>query len=93
MLRKIYTICSPARIFMMSVRPVLNVAFSVASNAIETKDNEMTCFIIFCFNCIRCDENASFKTGLVQDFPLRNVAQTYVGVNCNNRDTLKTAQI
>ena len=38
--------------------------FNVASNAIETKDNEVTCFIIFCFNCIRCDENATFETGL-----------------------------
>ena len=36
----------------------------VASNAIEKKANEVTCFIIFCFNCIRCDENATFETGL-----------------------------
>ena len=24
----------------------------------------MTCSIIFCFNCIRFDENATFETGL-----------------------------
>ena len=40
----------------------------VASNAIDTKDNEVTCFIIFCFNCIRYDENATFKTGLTSLF-------------------------
>ena len=37
----------------------------VASNAIETKDNEASHLIIFCFNCIRCDENKTFKTGLI----------------------------
>mgnify|MGYP000432889201 CR=1 FL=1 len=35
----------------------------VASNAIDTKDNEVTCF-----NCIRYDENETFKTGLTSLF-------------------------
>ena len=34
-----------------------------------------------------------FMTSIIQEVPLRNVAQAYVGGNCNNRDTLKTAQI
>ena len=36
----------------------------VASNAIETTDNEMINLIIYCLNCIRRDRNATFKTGL-----------------------------
>ena len=36
----------------------------VASNAIQTIDNEMIHLIIYCLNCIRRDRNATFKTGL-----------------------------
>ena len=38
---------------------------SVASNAIQTKDNETAYLIIFCLNCIRRDGNSTFKTVLV----------------------------
>ena len=48
----------------------------VASNAIETKDNEASHLIIFCFNCIRCDENATFKTGLTGVINIR-AGETY----------------
>ena len=34
------------------------------SNAIETTDNEIICFIIFCLNCIRHDRNATYEPGL-----------------------------
>ena len=37
---------------------------SAASNAIETKDNEMICFIIFCLNCIQHSRNATYEPGL-----------------------------
>ena len=39
---------------------------SAVSNAIETIDNEMICFIIFCLNCIRHGRNATFEPGLRQ---------------------------
>ena len=39
----------------------------VASNAIETMDNEMTNFIIYCWNYIRCHQNSTYETGLTQD--------------------------
>ena len=38
----------------------------VASNAIQTIDNEMIHLIIYCLNCIRRDRNATYKTGLTQ---------------------------
>ena len=37
---------------------------SVASNAIQTIDNEVSHLIIYCFNCIRRDGNSTSKTGL-----------------------------
>ena len=37
---------------------------SVASNAIQTIDNEVNHLIIYCLNCIRRDRNATYKTGL-----------------------------
>ena len=37
---------------------------SVVSNAIETIDNEMICFIIYCLNCIRHGRNATYERGL-----------------------------
>ena len=37
---------------------------SVASNAIQTKDNEVSQLIIYCLNCIRRDGNSTSKTGL-----------------------------
>ena len=37
---------------------------SAMSNAIETIDNEMICFIIFCLNCIRHGRNAMYEPGL-----------------------------
>ena len=37
---------------------------SAVSNAIETIDNEMICFIIYCLNCIRHGRNATFERGL-----------------------------
>ena len=42
---------------------------SVASNAIQTIDNEMIHLIIHCLNCIRRDRNATYKTGLVCRYP------------------------
>ncbi len=38
---------------------------SVPSNAIQTKDNETAYLIINCLNCIRRDENSTYKTGLL----------------------------
>ena len=37
---------------------------SAVSNAIETIDNEMICFIIYCLNCIRHGRNATYERGL-----------------------------
>ena len=37
---------------------------SAVSNAIETIDNEMICFIIYCLNCIRHGRNATYESGL-----------------------------
>ena len=37
---------------------------SAVSNAIETIDNEMICFIIYCLNCIRHGRNATYEQGL-----------------------------
>ena len=37
---------------------------SAMSNAIETIDNEMICFIIYCLNCIRHGTNATYERGL-----------------------------
>ena len=39
---------------------------SAVSNAIETIDNEMICFIIYCLNCIRQGRNATYERGLIQ---------------------------
>ena len=39
---------------------------SAVSNAIETIDNEMICFIIYCLNCIRHGRNATYERGLRQ---------------------------
>ena len=39
---------------------------SAVSNAIETIDNEMICFIIFCLNYIRYGRNATYEPGLIQ---------------------------
>ena len=38
---------------------------SAVSNAIETIDNEMICFIIYCLNCIRHARNATYECGLI----------------------------
>ena len=37
---------------------------SAVSNAIETIDNEMICFITYCLNCIRHGRNATYERGL-----------------------------
>ncbi len=37
---------------------------SVASNAIQTIDNETAYLIVCCLNCIRCDGISTYKTGL-----------------------------
>ena len=37
---------------------------SAVSNTIETIDNEMICFIIYCLNCIRHGRNATYERGL-----------------------------
>ena len=37
---------------------------SAVSNAIDTIDNEMICFISFCLNCIRHGRNATYEPGL-----------------------------
>ena len=37
---------------------------SVASNAIQTIDNQTAYLIIYCLNCIRRDVNSTYKTGL-----------------------------
>ena len=41
---------------------------SAVSNAIETIDNEMICFIIYCLNCIRHSRNATYEHGLSYAF-------------------------
>ena len=43
---------------------------SVASNAIQTKDNEVNHLIIYCLNCIRRDGNATYKTGLIHEYTI-----------------------
>jgi hypothetical protein len=50
---------------------------SVASNAIQTMDNEITQLINYCLNCIRRDENSTSKTGLRM-----NAIQTIVNELC-----------
>ena len=45
-------------------RPWFICRISAVSNAIETIDNEMICFIIFCVNCIRHGRNATYDLGL-----------------------------
>ena len=37
---------------------------SAVSNAVETIDNEMICFIIFCLNCFRHGRNTTYELGL-----------------------------
>ena len=37
---------------------------SVASNTIQTIDNETAYLIIYCLNCILHDGNSTYKTGL-----------------------------
>ena len=47
------------------LRPCSNARdISVVSNAIETMDNEMICFIIFCLNCFRHGRNTTYELGL-----------------------------
>ncbi len=36
----------------------------IASNAIQTIDNETAYLIIYCLNCIRRDGDSTYKTGL-----------------------------
>ena len=45
---------------------------SVVSNAIETIDNEMICFIIYCLNCIRHGRNATFERGLKLEHTIKS---------------------
>ena len=40
---------------------------SVASNTIQTTDNEVHHLIIYCWNCSWGDWNATYKTGLIFD--------------------------
>ena len=37
-----------------------------APNAIQTMHNEEAYLIIYCLNCIRCMQNSTFETGLIQ---------------------------
>ena len=36
-----------------------------APNAIQTMHNEEAYLIIYCLNCIRCMQNSTFETGLI----------------------------
>ena len=47
---------------------------SAVSNAIETIDNEMICFIIYCLNCIRHGRNATYERDLTLQSISRYVA-------------------
>ena len=38
---------------------------SAVSNAIETIDNEIICFVIYCLNCIRHGRNSTNERGLI----------------------------
>ena len=53
-------------VIVASTGPSFRRRISVASNAIQTIDNEMTYLIINCLNCIRCDGNSTSKTGLTR---------------------------
>ena len=50
---------------------------SVVSNAIQTIDNAMIHFIMYCLNYIQRDWNATYKTGLKAAFHFR-VFHTHV---------------
>lgn len=50
---------------VIETKACFNRRIFVASNAIETKDNEASHLIIFGFNCVRCDEDVTFKMGLI----------------------------
>ena len=39
-----------------------------APNAIQTMHNEEAYLIIYCLNCIRCMQNSTFETGLIDEF-------------------------
>ena len=55
------------------------------SNAIETIDNEMICFIIYCLNCIRHGRNATYERGLSnREFEITTTA-TATGTPLNKR--------
>ena len=54
---------------------------SAVSNVIETIDNEMICFIIFCLNCIRHGRNATYEPGFSVEIilsMLREAAVSYI---------------
>ena len=42
----------------------VSVTVSHIVHAIQAIDNKISCFIICCLNCIRRDENSTYKTGL-----------------------------
>ena len=47
----------------------------VASNAIQTIDNETAYLIIYCLKCIRRDGNSTYKTGLMAVFHCSRLAR------------------
>ena len=53
---------------------------SAVSNAIETIDNEMICFIIFCLSCIRHGRNAM---GVARILQRRGHTDSYIGYSPN----------
>ena len=63
---------------------------SVASNAIQTIDNETAYLIIYCLNCIRRNGNSTYKTSLRKLIKMRFFTIRYItflrriilGLNC-----------
>ena len=65
----VFTTLNWKRLYCSKTRFIRRI--SAVSNAIETTDNEMICFIIFCLNCIRHGRNATYKPGLRRERSLQ----------------------
>ncbi len=71
-------------------KPAFIRRISVASNAIQTIDNETAYLIIYCLNCIRRNGNSTYKTSLrklvrMRFFTIRYITflrRIILGLNC-----------
>ena len=65
----------PRAIYARQTKAISYVELFVALNAIQTMDNEISHRIIYCLNCIRCDQNSTHETGLSRN--ISDVARTF----------------